>query len=247
MRSLGDAIDLLFSNASEGKPVDWAPAEARVLAFAAKYPQSPDPAQAVRDFMYAFEMAHTPAECAQAWRTFAEGPDREVADLAGQKVSVMGKLAGGPVELAFTAIDGRRVDLNALRGKVVLLDFWATWCPPCRAEIPNVKKVYAAYRDKGFEIVGVSCDVAPDPANSAAWERVAKTGAEVLDFTRKNGMPWPQEYEGKKHNEGGNALASRFAVTGIPAGFLLDQNGRVVAMNVLGPRLEAEIKRLIGP
>ena len=63
-----------------------------------------------------------------------------------------------PLDLKYTAVDGSAVDLSKMRGKVVLVDFWATWCPPCRGEVPNVVAAYTKYHDQGFEIVGVSLD-----------------------------------------------------------------------------------------
>src|SRR5882762_4870715 len=63
-----------------------------------------------------------------------------------------------PLDLAVTAVDGSKIDLSKLRGKVVLIDFWATWCPPCREEVPNVVAAYQKYHGQGFEIVGVSLD-----------------------------------------------------------------------------------------
>jgi thiol-disulfide isomerase/thioredoxin len=89
-----------------------------------------------------------------------------------------------PVDLAFTAVDGRAVDMKALRGKVVLVDFWATWCGPCIAELPNVKAVYSKYHDKGFEIVGISLDRATDRQK-------------LIDFVAKEEMPWPQHFDGQ--------------------------------------------------
>jgi hypothetical protein len=112
------------------------------------------------------------------------------------------------------------------------------------AEMPNVKKIYAAYNEKGFEIVGISCDVAPDRA-TGSYASAARTGPQVLEFCQKNGMPWPQHFEGRKHNEGGNLIAARFGVTSIPATFLIDQTGQVVAVNLRGEKLEAEVKRLL--
>jgi thiol-disulfide isomerase/thioredoxin len=142
------------------------------------------------------------------------------------------------------ALDGREVDIKQLRGKVVFIDFWATWCGPCMAEMPNVKKVYAAYHERGFEVIGISCDYAPGSEGRHSGKS-GKTGPQVLEFCQANGMPWPQYYSGKKHNEGGNEIAARFSVTSIPASFLLDQSGNVVALDLRGEKLELEVRRLL--
>ncbi|MBI2814667.1 MAG: TlpA family protein disulfide reductase [Opitutae bacterium] len=233
----------LFAGAGPGRPPDWAALRAKMLDFTARFPESAAPADLMSANMYAFEAAHTPAEAAAAWRRFADFPYEPLAEKARGKARAFEAISR-PVELAFTALDGRAVDVAKLRGKVVLLDFWATWCGPCMMEMPNVKKVYAAYHDKGFEIVGISCDVAPEGA-MGSWVKAARTGPQVLEFCQKNDMPWPEHYDGKKHNEGGNSLAARFAVTGIPAAFLLDQTGQVVGLNLRGEALELEVKRLL--
>ena len=113
-------------------------------------------------------------------------------------------------DLAFTAEDGTHVDLARMRGKVVLLDFWATWCPPCRGEVPNVVAAYNTYHAQGFEVIGVSLD----------QDRDAMT-----QFTAENGMPWPQYFDGQGWN---NALAQRFGVDSIPQMWLFDRQGRLV-------------------
>jgi peroxiredoxin len=115
-----------------------------------------------------------------------------------------------PVNLTFPAIDGSTVDLANLRGKVVLLDFWATWCPPCRGEVPNVVSVYNKYHSRGFEIVGISLDQNRDS---------------LSQFTANNGMTWPEFFDGQSW---GNSLARHFDIRFIPQMWLLDRQGRII-------------------
>ena len=115
-----------------------------------------------------------------------------------------------PLELKFTAVDGREVDLAKLRGKVVLVDFWATWCGPCVGEIPNVVKAYEKLHDKGFEIVGISFD-----------EDKAKLEA----MTKQKGMAWPQFFDGKGWK---NEFGGKFGINSIPRMWLVDKKGMVV-------------------
>jgi thiol-disulfide isomerase/thioredoxin len=116
-----------------------------------------------------------------------------------------------PIDLTFDAVDGSRVDLTSLRGKVVLLDFWATWCPACREEAPNVAGAYEKYHDQGFEVVGISLD---EDRNS------------LSQFTASNGMGWPEFFDGQGW---GNSLAGRFHVRSIPQMWLLDKQGRIIS------------------
>lgn len=150
------------------------------------------------------------------------------------------------VELSFTAVDGRVVDLRSLRGKVVLIDFWATWCGPCIAELPNIKKVYTDYHARGFEIVGIALEnarLAPTDTAEQAAIKHAQAKQVLTDFTAKHELTWPHYYDGKFWK---NDLAVRYGIQSIPAMFLLDREGRLVSTDARGEKLEAEVKRLLG-
>lgn len=244
LRRLSETIRDVNAAAQNNPPADWAVVTRAVLAFDAKYPDNAHLLSTMRTPMRSYESQHLPAESLAAWLPLVDVANAPLAEMAREKVRAFSAIVG-EIDLQFTAVDGREVDLKKLRGKVVLLEFWATWCAPCMKEMPNVKRVYAAYHDHGFEIVGVSCDVAPSPGDTPQQARRAKTAEQLIAFKAQHDMPWPDYYDGRKHNEGGNALAQRFAVTGIPASFLIDQSGHVVALNLKGEKLEAEVKRLL--
>lgn len=154
----------------------------------------------------------------------------DVAAVAKQQQEVQDRLARlkvAPMELSFTAVDGTPVNLANLRGKVVLIDFWATWCGPCRAEVPNVVAAYRKYHDKGFEVLGISLD---------------NDKSTLLTFTKNHDMPWPQCLDGA---DGKNTIARSFGIFGIPSMWLVDKNGMLVTTEaILG--LDAQISKLLG-
>ncbi len=129
-------------------------------------------------------------------------------------------------DIRFTAVDGRLVDLARLRGKVVLIDYWATWCGPCIGEIPNVAKTYNQYHDKGFEIVGISFDT-----SEAALRQV----------TLAKDMPWPQYFDGKSWQ---NTFGVKYGIHSIPTMWLIDQQGRIVTKNARANLAEQVAKLL---
>jgi thiol-disulfide isomerase/thioredoxin len=133
---------------------------------------------------------------------------------------------GKPVDIQFTAVDGRPVDLAKMKGKVVLIDFWATWCGPCVGEVPNVKAAYDKLHDQGFEIVGISLDD----------NRDALTG-----FVKDHGMTWPQYFDGLQW---ANKIARKFGINSIPAMWLVDKQGNLRDQDARGA-LEEKVSKLL--
>ncbi|MBL7938789.1 MAG: TlpA family protein disulfide reductase [Flavobacteriales bacterium] len=122
---------------------------------------------------------------------------------------------------------GGTLALSDLRGKVVLIDFWASWCRPCRMENPNVKRVYERFATKGFEILGVSLD-----RDQAAWEKAIKD----------DGLPWKHVSDLGFWN---NAAAQEYGVSGIPYTVLVDRDGKILEKGLRGAQLEERLAQLL--
>lgn len=159
-------------------------------------------------------------------KTFPEGEMNQMVEAKIKSAKLAADLKTKPLELKFTAVDGREVDLAKLQGKVVLIDFWATWCGPCVAELPNVLKAYKELHPKGFEIVGISLD-----EDKAALEA----------FVKERGMEWPQYFDGKGWE---NAISTKHGITSIPAMWLVNKKGIVVSTNARGD-LEEKVSKLL--
>jgi len=139
---------------------------------------------------------------------------------------------GKPFDLEFTdAITGSPVSIKKLEGKVVVIDFWATWCGPCVDEMPKMKELYAKYRDKGVEFIGVSLD---QPKDQGGLDSLKK-------FVKEHGITWPQYYQG-----GGwkSSFSSSWKINSIPRVFVVDQRGKLHSVDARG-KLETIIPALL--
>ncbi|MDM4014433.1 peroxiredoxin family protein [Roseiconus lacunae] len=139
-------------------------------------------------------------------------------------------LLGKEIEIEGSLVDGEEFDWSQYRGKVVLVDFWATWCGPCIAEAPNVRKNYDLYHEKGFDVVGISLD--------SDRERLEA-------YVEKESVPWVnlfKEGAGWKH-----PMAVKYGINAIPSVWLVDKEGKVVSLSARGDELGRQLEQLLGP
>ena len=136
-------------------------------------------------------------------------------------------IGGEPVHFNVKSIDGKTLSPASYKGKVLLIDFWATWCGPCVKEMPNVKQVYDKYHPKGFEIVGISLDQSRDRLDQ---------------YISTNKIPWPQYFDGKWWK---NDVAVMYGIQSIPSTILVDKAGKIRYKSLRGRQLESAVQQLL--
>lgn len=159
-----------------------------------------------------------------------ELPEHPLTKNLSERVSSIRKLQVGSEapEIALPDVNGEVISLSSLRGKYVLIDFWAAWCRPCREENPNVVRVYNTYKDKNFEILGVSLD-----RNKEAW----------IKAINDDKLPWLHISDLKYF---GSEAAATYGIEAIPATYLIGPDGKILAKGLRGPSLEQKLKEIFG-
>ncbi len=182
-------------------------------------------------------------------KAFRSSDDPELAAQAqhrAQKAATRLGWLGKEISLDGKRLDGQSFNLDELKGKVVLVDFWATWCPPCLEELPNVVENYKKYRDRGFEVVGVSLDADKEALSQfVAGENPTKEEIKWVNLF------WSEPGDGTAggsaaENPYENPLAKKFGVDGVPSTFLVDKQGKLVSIGVRGERLGEKLAELLG-
>lgn len=136
-------------------------------------------------------------------------------------------LSGPAIDFKAMDIEGNTTELSKFKGKVVILDFWATWCPPCIREIPNLKKIYKKYKNDDFEIISV------------ALERKPKEHA--IKYVDENGMDWVHIIDKAK----GREIATEYKIRYIPTMYIINKKGDIVASGLRGEKLGEKISELL--
>lgn len=164
---------------------------------------------------------------------YAEPAVKEHFNSRLARIEMLGKPAPA---IEGTDIDGRRVSLADFKGKIVLVDFWATWCPPCVAELPTLNSLYSRYGDKGFAIVGVNLD---------SMREGVREANRVLPGVRRFLVDFRVSWPNLMNAAGGSDIAKAYGVTDIPATFLIDRDGKIVQVELSGPEMEKAVAQAV--
>jgi len=147
------------------------------------------------------------------------------------RIEMLGKPAPA---ISGTDIDGEKVSLDDMKGKVVLVNFWASWCPPCAAEAPALRAIHSRYKDRGFRILGVNLDAAREGAGDAKQVQAA-----VRRFVINFGIDWPNVL----NSDASGDIAKNYGVTEIPITFLIDRDGKIAQVDQAGVDLERTVSQ----
>ena len=219
---LQEVEEAAMAKKADGKAAVFAELEKGVRELQKEYPKRPE----IYALLLQIASSSDPDKARALMKEVADNaPSEEIKQAATAQLKQMEAL-GQPFDMQYAAVDGRQVDLAKMKGKVVLIDFWATWCGPCVAELPDVKAAYDKLHGKGFEIVGVSLD---------------QDESALKKFVKEKDMAWPQFFDGQGWQ---NRLAVEHGIQSIPAMWLVDKKGNLSDMDAR-EGLEEKINKLL--
>lgn len=221
---------LTTANFNSDKPETFAAFYKAAAEYIKQYPEHPLNARAKQMQLQVLNDDPSPAADELLKKLAEDKSDLRTAGVAKttlERKQKMADLKSTPIDIKFTSPDGQEVDLAKLRGKVVLVDFWASWCGPCIAEMPNVVSTYSKLHEKGFEIVGISLD----------QDKAAMDAA-----TKKHNMSWVQYFDGAGWE---NKISKGFGIQSIPAAWLIDKKGMLRETGLRGEALAAGVEKLL--
>jgi thiol-disulfide isomerase/thioredoxin len=222
-------VQLLAQVADSDKPETLPPVQKAITTFLETYADSKRAPEIASMQIALLSVSNSP-DAEAILKKLSQSKNETIADLGKNAIEQRERLANlktKPVELTFKVTNGQTVNLAKLRGKVVLLDFWASWCGPCLAEMPSVVGAYEKLHKSGFEIVGISLD-----EDKAAMEGAVK----------KLGMTWAQYFDGQGWQ---NKISRSFGINSIPAAWLFDKKGMLRETALRGEELSAAVQKLL--
>lgn len=196
--------------------------------FVEKYPDAPDAAEAMLQMAIADEFSGREDKALERYRAIREGFPESASARKARGAERRLELEGKPLTLSGTAVDGKPVAVEQLRGTPVLVHYWATWCEPCKVDIAKIRELYTKYGPRKFRVVGITLDSDKD---------------QLAAYLAGKPMPWPQ-----LHEVGGldGRLAEELGVLTLPTMLLLDADGNVVDRNLVITDLERKLEALVG-
>lgn len=169
-----------------------------------------------------------PQKARELAQELIEGPASERVKVIARGYLQRLESVGRPIAIRFTALDGREVNVSDMKGKVVLVEFWATWCAPCVAGLPRVKTMYDRFHAQGFEVIGISLD---------------EDEGKLRRFVRERHIPWPQYYEERGKE---NRFVQDFGISSVPTVWLVDKQGNLRVVDAKGwDDLEGRLAKLL--